>query len=222
MALTRPTAVRKEFNRKYLKQSKHRGLSLCFCVATLAQHCGAGLFQCHNGMCVPRSYICDHDDDCGDRSDELNCSMYSVYLHHLLFNNPCIIIGLLKKLTFLLGRQRIQHVRGTTSPAPVAAASTKSGFVMERMTVKTTPMKRAVVSIKQVVFVGLIFYFLNKCCTFGCALKALQGAPCESASPPVSMADLVFSSAALCLCSFKCVIQTALCGTRLDRPPKGF
>uniref|UniRef100_A0A8C2DL15 Low density lipoprotein receptor-related protein 2a n=1 Tax=Cyprinus carpio TaxID=7962 RepID=A0A8C2DL15_CYPCA len=33
-----------------------------------------GLFQCSNGECIPRGYICDHDDDCGDRSDEQNCT----------------------------------------------------------------------------------------------------------------------------------------------------
>lgn len=46
----------------------------CF-VFSLAQHCNTGLFQCRNGVCVPQRYVCDHDDDCGDRSDELNCSM---------------------------------------------------------------------------------------------------------------------------------------------------
>lgn len=44
-------------------------------VFSLAQHCNTGLFPCHNGVCVPQRYVCDHDDDCGDRSDELNCSM---------------------------------------------------------------------------------------------------------------------------------------------------
>lgn len=44
-------------------------------VFSLAQHCNAGLFQCHSGVCVPQRYVCDHDDDCGDRSDEQNCSM---------------------------------------------------------------------------------------------------------------------------------------------------
>lgn len=50
---------------------------------SLAQHCNTGLFPCHNGMCVPQRYVCDHDDDCGDRSDELNCSMQSLSFHQL-------------------------------------------------------------------------------------------------------------------------------------------
>ena len=29
-----------------------------------------GKFQCKSGKCISRGYICDSDDDCGDRSDE--------------------------------------------------------------------------------------------------------------------------------------------------------
>lgn len=39
----------------------------------------------------------------------------------------------------------ILHVEATTSRVPVAAASIKSGFVMERMTVKIMQMKKAVI-----------------------------------------------------------------------------
>lgn len=44
-----------------------------FCAA---QRCSSGQFQCNNGECIPRGYVCDHDDDCGDQSDEQNCSKY--------------------------------------------------------------------------------------------------------------------------------------------------
>ena len=33
----------------------------------------AGLFQCDNGVCIPRSELCDKIDECGDGSDERNC-----------------------------------------------------------------------------------------------------------------------------------------------------
>ncbi|CAM4944086.1 unnamed protein product [Rotaria socialis] len=34
------------------------------------RNCSSNQFQCANGLCVPRSYVCDHDNDCGDGSDE--------------------------------------------------------------------------------------------------------------------------------------------------------
>ena len=27
-------------------------------------------FSCDNGRCVPSSYVCDYENDCGDNSDE--------------------------------------------------------------------------------------------------------------------------------------------------------
>ena len=32
--------------------------------------CASSDFSCTNGHCVSRSWVCDGDDDCGDRSDE--------------------------------------------------------------------------------------------------------------------------------------------------------
>lgn len=31
-------------------------------------------FKCTNGHCVALQYVCDHNDNCGDRTDELGCS----------------------------------------------------------------------------------------------------------------------------------------------------
>jgi len=37
--------------------------------------CGEDQFKCHNtGRCIRTSWICDADNDCGDWSDEQNCS----------------------------------------------------------------------------------------------------------------------------------------------------
>ena len=31
-------------------------------------------FQCPKGDCIPWNWLCDGDDDCGDKADEQNCS----------------------------------------------------------------------------------------------------------------------------------------------------
>ncbi len=39
--------------------------------------CAIDQYQCQNGLCISKVWICDHDNDCGDMSDEpSNCSKY--------------------------------------------------------------------------------------------------------------------------------------------------
>lgn len=43
------------------------------------RNCSSGEFQCRNsGLCIPSTFICDAQSDCGDSSDEtpLLCSKY--------------------------------------------------------------------------------------------------------------------------------------------------
>lgn len=39
----------------------------------LTKNCTSQEFQCQNGKCIPQKWKCDHDDDCGDKSDEICC-----------------------------------------------------------------------------------------------------------------------------------------------------
>jgi len=41
--------------------------------AAPAPTCSSNQFTCNNSRCIPLSYVCDTDNDCGDLSDEANC-----------------------------------------------------------------------------------------------------------------------------------------------------
>lgn len=44
--------------------------------------CNENTFMCSNKVCIPKQFVCDHDDDCGDGSDEsLQCGKYTSNLH---------------------------------------------------------------------------------------------------------------------------------------------
>ena len=38
------------------------------------RECQESEFQCRDGSCIPMRWRCDKTDDCGDNSDESNCS----------------------------------------------------------------------------------------------------------------------------------------------------
>lgn len=44
--------------------------ALSVCLSCPARTCSPNQFSCASGRCIPISWTCDLDDDCGDRSDE--------------------------------------------------------------------------------------------------------------------------------------------------------
>jgi low density lipoprotein-related protein 2 len=44
-----------------------------FCCVCAEPTCGSGEFQCTTGRCIPGSFKCDSENDCGDFSDETGC-----------------------------------------------------------------------------------------------------------------------------------------------------
>ena len=45
---------------------------MSFCIGG-SSLCKSNEFECDNKRCVFKEWVCDREDDCGDRSDERNC-----------------------------------------------------------------------------------------------------------------------------------------------------
>ena len=61
----------------------------------LAQSCTGYQWQCYNDKCIPSSYRCDGDNDCGDNSDETDCCKFQYSAIGL--SGPCADPCLYKK-----------------------------------------------------------------------------------------------------------------------------
>lgn len=51
--------------------------------------CTPNEFKCTNGHCVTLPYVCDHNDNCGDLTDELGCSKLTNITKYYICSNPC-------------------------------------------------------------------------------------------------------------------------------------
>lgn len=62
------------------------------CSLSEPRPCSESEFRCDNNQCIPGNWRCDHDNDCGDNSDERDCGeqelsfklTYSLFLLLLL------------------------------------------------------------------------------------------------------------------------------------------
>ena len=49
--------------------------------------CDDSSFRCGNKACIPQQFVCDHDDDCGDGSDEsVECGKWIYRTIFLLYS----------------------------------------------------------------------------------------------------------------------------------------
>ncbi len=59
------------------------------------------MFECANGACISKNYICDFSDDCGDNSDESNCVNYK---YRCNFENGFCNWGMYRRDQWILSR----------------------------------------------------------------------------------------------------------------------
>ena len=66
---------REVFERVHIRAALNRGFKVRYLsISDSVQKCQAERFECDNKKCLSPVFVCDGEDDCGDRSDEKNCS----------------------------------------------------------------------------------------------------------------------------------------------------
>lgn len=65
-------------------QTKENFLKHVIIILLPARTCPPNQYPCASGRCIPISWTCDLDDDCGDRSDEPDSCGESFLLFHIV------------------------------------------------------------------------------------------------------------------------------------------
>lgn len=50
------------------------------CFPSAPRACTESEFRCDNLHCIPDRWVCDHDNDCEDNSDERDCGKWRVFV----------------------------------------------------------------------------------------------------------------------------------------------
>mgnify|MGYP000644540055 CR=1 FL=1 len=66
-------------------------LSLCILVAPLYRNCSETEVRCKNKKCIRSKWQCDHDNDCGDNSDEMmpTCASKCININYSIHTFYC-------------------------------------------------------------------------------------------------------------------------------------
>lgn len=110
--------------------------------------CDDSEFQCQNYQCIPKNFMCDHDVDCRDGSDESpECGKHNFlvfgfyYWSHRLMKWSCSML-ITSNAVFPFITKNIPRVGRTISAVLMASVwSRRTGSVTESLTVGTNQMK---------------------------------------------------------------------------------
>lgn len=76
----------------YVKNFKHSVVLVCVFSSATTTCDPSNQFRCvASGSCIPLAFKCDHEDDCGDNSDEEHCGKIWISVFTFSLNHCCSV-----------------------------------------------------------------------------------------------------------------------------------